>query len=409
MQRYGTGTAAARLTTQEKLGVAVGLYLVLNNLSFFPSTGALYYVVMGLSLVYLMATSRGMRFSGIMIWLYTACFLSIIFNKVPSLFSPYQRLASFFIVTSLLFPFIISDTFTKFRSQVFVTVLSLLRYVIVCSFVMGLLHMGYNLNYFQGITNHSMLLGPFSAMSVLYSLFNFLPQEQTKKKKMLYAVILLCALFCLLQAASRTAFIACLVSAMLFLALYFRRNLGRYVKVVACAVAVVALSFPLWIRYMDKLEEKNNGDTSLSFDSRAVYWQTRVEEFESSPLIGIGFSSVDIDNEKGSNFNAESGQVESGSSWLSALSMTGLLGGLALVSVFVSAIAKAWKLWTYTPLLSSFLISLSVFWIFHMMAEGYIFAGGSTMAFCVWILLGIIYGVSENKELAYELQRKLCK
>ena len=163
------------------------------------------------------------------------------------------------------------------------------------------------------------------------------------------------------------------------------------------------------VSLMDKLEEKNNGDTSLSFDSRAVYWQTRVEEFESSPLIGIGFSSVDIDNEKGSNFNAESGQVESGSSWLSALSMTGLLGGLALVSVFVSAIAKAWKLWTYTPLLSSFLISLSVFWIFHMMAEGYIFAGGSTMAFCVWILLGIIYGVSENKELAYELQRKLCK
>ena len=43
-----------------------------------------------------------------------------------------------------------------------------------------------------------------------------------------------------------------------------------------------------------------------------------------------------------------------------------------------------------------------------MMAEGYIFAGGNSLAFCVWLTLGVIYGVTGNKDLAYELQQKLA-
>ena len=42
-----------------------------------------------------------------------------------------------------------------------------------------------------------------------------------------------------------------------------------------------------------------------------------------------------------------------------------------------------------------------------MVAEGYIYAGGNVLFFCVWLVLGVVYGISRDKQLAYELQYKL--
>lgn len=393
----------------EKLGVFIGLILILNNISFMPSMASVYYVVMFISLLFLLFQSRNIQINGIMIWLYIACFASILLNKVPSLFHPYQRLMSFIIMSALLSPFIISDAFTRFRTQAFATILYLLQYVIILSVILRIFGYGYDKGYFQGITTHSMMLGPFAALCSLYCILQILGGPLRKYKKIFYWILVALSLFCLLQAASRTAFIAGIISILVFLTVFYKNNIGRYFKRLTVLVIVLVFSFPLWNQYLDKLQEKNEGETTLSLNSREIYWHTRIREFESSPFLGIGFASVNIDSTEGSTFNAADGKVESGSSWLSSLSMTGIFGFIALAIIFIIAFVKAWKLWEYAPLLSSFLISMLCFWVLHMMAEGYIYAGGSSMFFCVWILLGIIYGVSSNKELAYEFQYKLCK
>lgn len=393
----------------EKLGIFVGVVLVANNISFIHGVASVYYALMAFALVCLLLKVKAVKVAYSMLFLYAACFASILFNDIPALFNPYQRFLSFLLMTILLSPFITSPSFTVFRSQVLVCILSLLRYVILGSVIAAMLGMGYERIYFQGITSHSMLLGPFASLCLLFCIYQFTAEELPRKKKRFYIVLILCSLFCLIQAASRTAFIACIVAAAVFLAIYFRRNMQRYFRLVIGIGIAAALSFPLWGRYLDKLEAKNSGNIkSLSVESREEHWAKRIIEFKSNPVIGIGFASVDITNLTGSNFS-DNGQIETGSSWLSSLSMTGVCGFVAMVIVFAGAIMKTWRLRDYTPQLTSLLISMLTFWIFHMMAEGYIFAGGSSMFFCVWILLGVMYGVSQNPLLADELQQKLYK
>ena len=398
-----------RHTGSEKLGMFIGLILILSNISFVQGVTAFYYPIMFVALLFLLFQSRDMRINGIMIWLYVACLASILLNKVPSLFHPYQRLILFIIMSALLSPFIISNALTRFRTQAFATILYLLQFVIILSVILRIFGHGYDKGYFQGITTHSMVLGPFAALCSLYCILMILGGQPGKFKTIFYWILVALSLFCLLQAASRTAFIACIVSILVFLTAVYKNNIGRYFKRITILVIVLTVSFPLWNQYLDKLHEKNGEETTLSLNSREIHWQTRIKEFESSPFFGIGFASVDISSTKGSTFDASDGKVETGSSWLSSLSMTGIFGFLALSIIFIIAFVKAWKLWKYAPLLSSFLISMLCFWVLHMMAEGYIYAGGSSMFFCVWILLGIIYGVSSNKELAYEIQCKICK
>lgn len=390
----------------------IGFLLVENNIALLPNVGSLYYVFMLAALLYMILKERISSRVLAMPGLYLACLLSVWINDIPTFFQPYQRFLTFLMITLLVSPAIYNDVFTRFRSQVFVTIIWLLRYVIIASVIYGLMGGGSIPMYFQGVTNHSMVLGPFAALCSLFSIYQLLANsqdEQGKKVKMFYGILLLLSLYCLLQAASRAAFWGTLVSVAVFWAVYYRNELGRYLKAIIVVCTVLVLTFPIWNRYMDKLEMKNRGNTSeLNINSREEHWEQRWNEFNSSPFWGIGFSSVDTNASMGSNFSQD-GKVETGSSWLSILSMTGLFGFVAFLSIFIIALKRAWYMWYETPLLSGFLIAILCFWTLHMMAEGYIYAGGNSLAFCVWLTLGVIYGVTSNKDLAHELQQKLAE
>ncbi len=391
----------------EKCGILIGCVLIANNIAFIPSIGAIYYLIMMIVLLLMLYKSSKMRVSGGMIWLYITCIISIILNDVPTFFHPYMRFGSFFMMTALLSPFVVSVTFTRFRIQTFATIMGLLQYVIVGSILFRIIGLGYEKGYFQGITNHSMVLGPFATLSALFCIYQLLANHKNRKRKIFYFSLLACSLFCVLQAASRTAFIGCIVSIFIFLLIYYHRNFPKYVKLMISIGCVLVLTFPLWQQYLDKLLEKNRGASSeLSMDSREAHWNQRIKEFKYSPIIGIGFASVNSNSQEGSTFS-DDGKVETGSSWLCILSMTGLCGFAGMLILYISSFVKLWRLRYDTPLLSSFLIAVLCFWVLHMIAEGYIYAAGSVLFFCVWLLIGIVYGISRNKQFAYELQYKL--
>lgn len=394
----------------EKAGMLIGLLLVENNIPLLPNVGSAYYALMFVALLYVLPKERISVVSLPMLGLYAVCLLSVWVNDVADIFQPYPRFISFCMITLLVSPAISNESFTRFRLRVFTTIVKLLQYVILASVIYAMMGGGYGKrnSYFQGITNQSMMLGPFAALCLFYCVYRLILYAKERRKMWIYGILTLCSLFCLLQAGSRTAFVGALFSVVVFLTIYFRNELGRYMKVVVAVCVVLALSFPVWGRYMDKLEEKNGGQTELNTNSREIHWKHRWGEFRSSPLWGIGFSSVSTDPSAVSIIGA-GGQVETGSSWLTVLSMTGILGLCAFLSVFVMAFVKIWKLWYEIPLLSGFLMAILCFWTLHMLAEGYIFAGGSSLGFCVWLVLGVIYGISGNKDLAYELYEKLAE
>ena len=124
-------------------------------------------------------------------------------------------------------------------------------------------------------------------------------------------------------------------------------------------------------------------------------------------LLGIGFSSVDAKAESGNTFDAKNGNVETGSSWLCILSMTGICGFACVFVLFVGAVRRGYEIIKTSPATGSFLLSILVFFIFHMMAEGYIFAGGSFLSTQVWLVLGTIYSISYYPEYGDILEDKL--
>lgn len=374
-----------------------------------PGLSTAFYIIVIVTLIIIITRTGKIHISGTMVCLYVACLLSILSNNIPAFFNAYQRFALFVIMTLLLSPALVSDVLLAFRFKLLHVIVYFLKYVVLFSFIFGIAHIGYENIYFKGITKHSMLLGPFAAVCILYCLCIFLRGDLENKKKILYSTLLLASLYCLLQAASRTAFIACAVSAIILLTVYYRKNFGKYFRIISILGISLALSYPLWNQYLDKLIEKNQGNmTSLSVDSREVLWQARIKEFKNNPVMGIGFSTVDMNNKEGSTYSSD-GKVETGSSWLCALSMTGILGFIPLCIVFWSVLVSVWRLCDYIPLLSSFLIALQCFWILHMMTEGYIYAGGSSLFFCLWLLLGVMNGLHYNLQLANIMQGEIFK
>ena len=115
----------------------------------------------------------------------------------------------------------------------------------------------------------------------------------------------------------------------------------------------------------------------------------RVVEFKNNPVLGVGFVAVDLRSAMAaSDADMERGIVETGSSWLCILSMTGLIGALLLIPVFFSAYRTAWNKKTeMSPIILGILTMFSM----HMLAEGYVLAGGSFLAFTIWLTVGLAY------------------
>lgn len=397
------------LSSAEKAGMFIGFLLVENNIALLPNVGVLYYGFMLLALLFLLLKEQ-ISLGSLAMWgLYLSCLASITVNEIPSFFQPYQRLATFLLITLLVSPVLYNNTFSLFRIQTFAIIIKLLQWIIVASVIYSFMGFGYKLVYFQGITNHSMILGPFAALCALFCIFRLLANIKNRKRVVLYSILLLLSVYCVLQAASRTAFMGTVVSIAVLLIVYYRNELGKYFRVMVSAIIILIFTFPVWSHFLDKLEKKNQGNTTaLNINSREEHWNQRLKEFNSSPFWGIGFSTVSVEVGSGSSFSTD-GKVETGSSWLSILSMTGIFGFTFFLIIFIGGVRKAWLLYRESPLLSALLVSYLCFWAVHMMAEGYIFAGGNSLAFCVWLTLGVIYSITRNKELAYDLQQKLVE
>ena len=314
--------------------------------------------------------------------------LNLIVCSPASFFKPWERLLLFaplFVTVTAAFQ---SDKIVRFRAQALKILLSICILLSFLSFFCFFLGINYfqtdldnsdyisNVGWFAGLYNHSMVLGPMSGISACASMYLFL----TKREKM----YLICAIICagsVMLAASRTAFVAMIIS-MIFLLYRYSAKKRTFVKYLVSSIFILTVTFPLWNSSLDRMAAKQNFEEQGRFGSRTNKWENRIAEFSSSPLIGIGFSSV---GENTGDLDKNSGVVEPGTSWLAVLSMTGIIGFLFVFSFFFKAYRiNLNSLQRDAPLLMSLLVFISI----HMMGEGYIYAAGNPTCVIAWLIVG---------------------
>ena len=330
--------------------------------------------------------------------LYIACILSILLNDIPIVYQPWMRFVLFVIVTIVASPFIQSDFYDKFRVSLFKAIHLLLIFVIILS-IPFIITGERGLVGFSGFTNHSMLLAPISAITLITLLYQL---YLGKYNKIFIYILITFTFIALLLAASRVSLAGAIVAIMYFFYRLYSNNKRKFGTIAISLITIMTITYPLWGSYMEGIEKKNEAQITESGEinysgSRDILWGQRIREFKESPLVGVGFGYAeyvtDINERTGkiTYKKTETGVVEPGSSWLAALSMTGLLGFSALLILWLKSLQQCWKVEKQDKLFGVYVGSCLIFWAVHMIAEGQIFAAGSFLFFMVWITFGAAY------------------
>ena len=146
------------------------------------SLGNLYYAILIIALLLTFFQATIKRLSASMSFIYVCCMLSIILNDIPAAYQPWLRFGLFVIVTVIASPFIQSAFYDKFRINLFKYIHNLLILIIVFSIPAVILNERSPSGMFTGFTNHSMLLAPISA-ATLITLIYYLYLNKINKVK----------------------------------------------------------------------------------------------------------------------------------------------------------------------------------------------------------------------------------
>lgn len=315
--------------------------------------------------------------------------LEILITSPDSMFSPWLRYFLFAIIIISCTSLCASRKLVLMRARIFEITCLCCAILGVGSFFAYFLGINYMRVYnfsdvtivglFGGLTQHSMLLGPVAGVGTLY----LADIALKRKNRILWALTAFCFI-CVLLSASRSAVLSTIAGILVLIRLRVN-NIGKFFKYIVAIFIVFASTMPLWQNSISGLVEKQNKNVTSgsTFNSREDKWEQRIVEFKSSPIFGYGFASVDSAN-KDNSIEAGGKSIETGSSWLSVLSMTGVVGFFIIMRIYVRSFSLAYQ-WRKESLLLSVLILLSV----NMFTEGYIFFGGSFLAFLFWITIGV--------------------
>lgn len=373
----------------------VAMQTTLGGISPFPSyiLASVYLISI---LIILMKQSCKIEKKWLALWICLPC--SILIAQPHPIFQSWPRLFLFSCLFFCMTPTIQSTYAREYRRNVFNMAIFCCILISYASFVAYFL--GINLfsaeglideefygvaGLFSGITKQSMLLGPISGVASIYLFYNAL-----KKKSIFSWAIIIPAIACVFFSASRSALGATFAGCLILM--YYRySNKGIFIKNLIIMSMIAFFSFPLWQSSTVALQNKQALHTGKNekFDSRTGKVEARISEFESSPIFGVGFAAFDYHGKD--SFNKINGQIEPGTSWLALLSMTGLIGFILFCNAYITTFKRA------KIIKETWLIGLFGFFSVHMLVEGYIYAGGSALAFLLWGTLGQCYDTVKLK------------
>ena len=255
-------------------------------------------------------------------------FISVIANDIPEYFRAPERLVYFMITMFVVGPIYVNTSTLIFREKLLRNLIVYLGVVgsvlsVIWS-ILGLPNLGRGP--FSGIFTHSMLLAPFSSVGLIYCIWHIVNYKH--RRKVFIALALFC-LYALLLSNSRVAMIGALVCSLIIFSVGMK--LMQKVAVVTFCAPLLIIGLTYLVDNTSTFDFISNRGT-LS-NTREALWEDRLSEFSNSPIVGVGFASVDpLSQINNTTYDQDSqtGVVEPGSSYLAILSMTGIIGGLAM-------------------------------------------------------------------------------
>ncbi len=332
------------------IGMATGLLLTLRHIGGIEGTTPL---MLGLLLLATVAiTTAGIKNNDrikVNFWLagfLVACALSLLISEPVPLGYCWLRLAGFAVALAALSPLMDSQLFRIFRQGVWrgwwtgaslLTALSflVLTFSIITSRVQDYQHFG-----FRGIMSLGMALSPIAALTAIYALWRYFSRAQSLIHCLAWLLFYAAATVTAIAAGSRIAVVGLIAASVVIIALALRKSKARVLLVSAIIISIGALSlFSPQINDTISMKMSYAAEARTPFSSRLDKWEGRLAEFESSPLTGIGFSAQTISSSRHDipELYLAGQSPEPGSSWLSLLAQTGLLGtALFVISQIVS-------------------------------------------------------------------------
>lgn len=379
----------------------IAILLIMSSITgFFHLPQWVYYGTMGVILLVVVA-SHGIRLKQPSIVLFIfICALSLLINQPPAYFNAWTRLLGFIMLLCAVSPLFNNHKISLFRYSIFDSIMTLLVYLSIGSLICYFLGINFfvrngelleiEVGHFSGLFNHSMVMGPASALASIYLLVKFLGR---KKKKTLYLVSILACLACTLLSASRVAVGGCILGMIVAYMRFYSGHLSKGLLVLLVLVALLAVTFPVWGGLTDFVIGKQEANMSMggTFASRESLFAARIQEIIEHPLIGVGFCCVDP---RFGGVDMSRGGVEPGSSWLAIFSMTGIFGLLTFMSLYYKKIREAFRISATDS--SSLFVGCMAFFLFHLLFEGYILAVGNFMGLFFWLLLGSLSTYTKN-------------
>jgi hypothetical protein len=215
-----------------------------------------------------------------------------------------------------------------------------------------------------GITSHAMLFGPIAGISVIY----LLSKALVKKSLFHFALSAICYYACL-TSLSRAAVVAATFGAAAVLLLSIANP--KFIKFGLIPSALIGIIFSI---YSGLSLEGNTNDLTrveafsnkgIEASSREQLWETRISEFKTNPLLGLG---IGMSSEYDRSVEGFAGSVEPGSAYLVVLSMTGIAGAIALIWIVGALKFFLFRgVWQQLPLMNK--IRVEWYW---------------TLTFCPW-------------------------
>ena len=314
--------------------------------------------------------------------------IELLITQPPGVFRSWPRYVLFALLLMNVSPLLQSTKLRHYREVIFQFMMWACAFLGVGSFFAYFLGVNFmkvgstdyilHSSLFGGLTTHSMMLGPIAGIGACYLANRAMVRG--KAKDWIWVFV---SLFAVLLSASRSATMAAIAGVAVTI-YYGSSTLSKFAKYVIAALIILMVTLPFWEGAINIVLEKNGSSSELNYDSRAELWIDRIEEFLSSPLVGVGFCAIDTDVSYG--LDISSGRVETGSSWLIILSMLGIIGALIAFPIFIRAFMLVRR---RDDNFKSVLIGVLVLFFVHMVAEGYIFAGGSFLALMFWLTVGV--------------------
>lgn len=375
------------IATTDKFTLLFAIASAWPIIGFLPSLPSIVsYVIPIIYAIYCLTKMRGM--DGLFLALLFYIPLELILARPSSVFHPWQRYVLFAVLLMNVSPLLQGDILRDQREQLFQLMMWVCVFIGVGSFFARFLGINFmkagnmvfynQAGLFGGLTKHSMLLGPIAGIAVCY-----LASIAMSKRRFIDWLWVVLALMAVLFSASRSSLMAALVG--LIITMYCQSgSTSNFLRVAIIAIIIAASTFSLWDSALSGVIEKNGSTSALSFDSREELWDNRIEEFKSSPVFGVGFCSSTMASS--SSVDLESGRLESGSSWLIILSMLGLIGAILVVPILFRSFKVAYRQKSDHGAVICGILAL---FFVHMFTEGYIFAGGSFLAFMLWLTVGV--------------------